>query len=249
MAVAGNADPMLGYLTTSFREHPHLRGLSGGRITTAMSTRLAALGAPVDGDAGAHATASLYAAYVKAGGDRRTTDALRAEGVAKIENLRARGYDVGCGHDAGYAAPPAVDAPPGGDLRAGPARAVRQAGQPRAAGRRPATRERPERVAGPGGLPGPSAIRRIGSRRRCAADRLGRRIARFAAPADADGHLGRAQRQRAERESARGPAAAAAASSPPPACTSAIPTWSFRTGACAPAITSARSSTRTPSST
>ena len=26
MAVAGNADPMLGYLTTSFREHPALRG-------------------------------------------------------------------------------------------------------------------------------------------------------------------------------------------------------------------------------
>src|SRR4029079_10929026 len=25
MAVAGNADPMLGYLTTSFREHPRLR--------------------------------------------------------------------------------------------------------------------------------------------------------------------------------------------------------------------------------
>jgi ethanolamine ammonia-lyase large subunit len=109
MAVAGNADPMLGYLTTSFREHPHLRSLSAGRITTAMSTRLTALGAPVDGDAGAHATASLYAAHVKAGGDRRTTDALYAEGVAKIENLRARGYDVGCGHNAGYAAPPAVE--------------------------------------------------------------------------------------------------------------------------------------------
>jgi hypothetical protein len=108
MAVAGNADPMLGYLTTSFREHPHLRSLSGGRITTAMTTRLTALGAQVDGDAGAHATASLYAAYEKAGGDRRTTDALHAEGMAKIENLRARGYDVGYGHEAGHAAPRAV---------------------------------------------------------------------------------------------------------------------------------------------
>jgi len=108
MAVAGNADPMLGYLTTSFREHPHLRSLSGGRITTAMTTRLTALGAQVDGDAGAHATASLYAAYEKAGGDRRSTDALHAEGMAKIENLRARGYDVGYGHEAGHAAPRAV---------------------------------------------------------------------------------------------------------------------------------------------
>jgi ethanolamine ammonia-lyase large subunit len=108
MAVAGNADPMLGYLTTSFREHPPLRSLARGRITSAMSTRLAALGAPVDGDAGAHATASLYAAYVKAGGDRRTTEALHAEGAAKIETLRARGYDVGCGHGAGHAAPAIV---------------------------------------------------------------------------------------------------------------------------------------------
>src|SRR5919106_242885 len=45
MAVAGNADPMLGYLTTSFREHPRLRRLSGCRTTTAMAQRLAALGA------------------------------------------------------------------------------------------------------------------------------------------------------------------------------------------------------------
>jgi ethanolamine ammonia-lyase large subunit len=108
MAVAGNADPMLGYLTTSFREHPRLRSVSRGRITSAMSDRLATLGVPVDGDAGAHATASLYAAYLKAGGDRRTTDALHAEGAAKIENLRARGYDVGCGHGAGHAAPAVV---------------------------------------------------------------------------------------------------------------------------------------------
>ena len=109
-----------------------------------MSTRLAALGAPVDGDAGAHATASLYAAYVKAGGDRRTTDALRAEGAAKIERLRARGYDVGYGHDAGYAAPSAVEL----RLEAIYAQArhalYASAGRPRAAGRRPGTRERPD---------------------------------------------------------------------------------------------------------
>ena len=87
MAVAGNADPMLGYLTTSFREHPQLRRMSGRRITTAMSRRLAALGAP--------STASLYAAYVKEGGDSRTSAALQEEGATKIERLRARGYDLG----------------------------------------------------------------------------------------------------------------------------------------------------------
>src|SRR5918997_6420315 len=35
MAVAGNADPMLGYLTTSFREHPRLRELCGKSVSTA----------------------------------------------------------------------------------------------------------------------------------------------------------------------------------------------------------------------
>jgi len=116
MSVAGNSDPMLGYLTTSFREHPPLRRLSGRGITTAMRKRLTALDVlPPDGEVphprtGAQATASLYAAYAKDGGESRTTDALREEGVAKIHRLRARGYDIGRGHDADHAAPPAVTA-------------------------------------------------------------------------------------------------------------------------------------------
>lgn len=92
MAVAGNADPMLGYLTTSFREHPQLRRLTGTSITTAMSRRLA--------DLDARSTASLYAMYASEGGDRRTTDALREEGETKIERMRARGYDIGGAQDA-----------------------------------------------------------------------------------------------------------------------------------------------------
>lgn len=97
MAVAGNADPMLGYLTTSFREHPQLRRRSGCDITSAMSERLAAL----DADS----TSSLYAVYMKEGGDRRTTDALRDEASTTIERLRARGYDLGYGHEPDYTAP------------------------------------------------------------------------------------------------------------------------------------------------
>jgi ethanolamine ammonia-lyase large subunit len=116
MAVAGNSDPMLGYLTTSFREHPQLRRRSGRHITSAMRTQLAALDAvPPDGEvphprAGAQATAALYAVYVKEGGDRRTTDALREEGAVKVDRLRARGFDIGYGHDAEHAATPAVRA-------------------------------------------------------------------------------------------------------------------------------------------
>jgi ethanolamine ammonia-lyase large subunit len=87
MAVAGNADPMLGYLTTSFRDHPPLRRAAGRGITTAMSHRLAALG-----DC---STAALYAAYMKAGGDDRTAGDLEQEGERKVERLRAAGFDIG----------------------------------------------------------------------------------------------------------------------------------------------------------
>ena len=45
MAVAGNADPMLGYMTTSFREHPSLRRQTGRRIASPMQQRLIELSA------------------------------------------------------------------------------------------------------------------------------------------------------------------------------------------------------------
>src|SRR5207342_893353 len=72
MAVAGNADPMLGYLTTSFREHPPLRSLVGREVTIPMRRRLTDLGVlSQDGEVapGPDNVARLYAAYAKAGGD------------------------------------------------------------------------------------------------------------------------------------------------------------------------------------
>src|SRR5207237_6208268 len=74
MAVPGNADPMLGYLTTSFRDHPRLRQRYGGYVTTDMQKRLEALGAVgLRGQAvpDGRSTATLYSAYAKAGGDDR----------------------------------------------------------------------------------------------------------------------------------------------------------------------------------
>src|SRR5687767_15861329 len=88
MAVAGNADPMLGYLTTSFREHPALRRQTGRQVSTPMQRRLNELGV-LDargrprGDA--ETVASLYAAYMKAGGDRRAPETLRGEGSRKLK--------------------------------------------------------------------------------------------------------------------------------------------------------------------
>ena len=98
MAVAGNADPMLGYLTTSFRDHPRLRRLVRRRPASAMVQRLENLGAPVDeGERGPSSprVAGLYATYVKAGGDRRTLSALEDEGRRRLQSVRERGFDVG----------------------------------------------------------------------------------------------------------------------------------------------------------
>ncbi|HJQ68991.1 MAG TPA: ethanolamine ammonia-lyase subunit EutB [Blastocatellia bacterium] len=100
MAVAGNADPMLGYLTTSFREHPRLRGRAGKQVSTAMRRRLVELGimnhtgdlAPDRPNA-----QSLYAIYMKEGGDARSIEALTEEGRRKITRMAEGGFDLGRG--------------------------------------------------------------------------------------------------------------------------------------------------------
>jgi ethanolamine ammonia-lyase large subunit len=98
MAVAGNADPMLGYLTTSFREHPRLRAAVRRRPTAAMTERLRDLGATAN-DREAHAppqtVAKLYAAYAKAGGDTRTLPTLEEDGLRRLHAIRERGFDLG----------------------------------------------------------------------------------------------------------------------------------------------------------
>ena len=92
MAVAGNADPMLGYLTTSFSEHPSLRRACGSTLTDGMQRWLSTSGPP--SEACRDAVADLYARYGKAAGDSRTTSALEEEGREKIGALRERGFDI-----------------------------------------------------------------------------------------------------------------------------------------------------------
>jgi ethanolamine ammonia-lyase large subunit len=60
--------------------------------------------------AGAESTTALYAAYLKAGGDTRSPETLRAEGAKKLRALSARGYDLGHGDGPDYEAPPEVEA-------------------------------------------------------------------------------------------------------------------------------------------
>lgn len=112
MAVAGNTDPMLGYLTTSFREHPRLRRTARRRISTPMEKRLAKLGIMNDkGELRADAprAEALYATYMKAGSDVRSVETLFEEGARKIKEIRGRGFDLGYGYDPGYQSPPQVE--------------------------------------------------------------------------------------------------------------------------------------------
>jgi len=97
MGVAGNADPMLGYLTTSFREHAPLRRRTGRDMTPAMRQQLETLGATTDGHPrpGSDTVARLSAAYARAGGDRRPLATLEEEARRALGDLRERGWDLG----------------------------------------------------------------------------------------------------------------------------------------------------------
>jgi ethanolamine ammonia-lyase large subunit len=93
MAVAGNADPMLGYLTTSFREHPILRSDSGATVTDAMGRRLSELGLLSAADP-TERVSRLYARYMKTAGDSGSLAGLEAAGQRKVAELRDRGLDI-----------------------------------------------------------------------------------------------------------------------------------------------------------
>jgi ethanolamine ammonia-lyase large subunit len=108
MAVAGNADPMLGYLTTSFREHPRLRRHTGRRMATTMERRLTALGAIAADVPAVDRVASVYAAYAKAGGERRSHESLADEARRELDRLRHGGFDLGHGDGLDLADPPAA---------------------------------------------------------------------------------------------------------------------------------------------
>lgn len=111
-SIAGNADLLLGHLTTSFREHPALRQLTGRHITLAMSQRLKELGV-INGNGlpAAHSltTAKLYSKFAQAEGDTRSHETLEAEGLKKLERLKQQGFDLGYGHLPDYSAPQEVE--------------------------------------------------------------------------------------------------------------------------------------------
>jgi len=112
MAVAGKADPMLGYLTTSFRQHPRLRKHNSKQISSLMQQRLIDLGALTpegNTDPTAKRLALLYAKFQKSGGDKRLMETIIQEGLKKINSLQERGCDIGFGSDTNVIDPEFVN--------------------------------------------------------------------------------------------------------------------------------------------
>ncbi|MDX2041772.1 MAG: ethanolamine ammonia-lyase subunit EutB [Acidobacteriota bacterium] len=111
-AIAGNADPLLGHLTTSFRQHPALRIAQNKRIASAMYRRLDELGIINGGGqpaANSLATARLYSQFAQSGGNASSDETLQAEGLKKLERLKQQGLDLGYGHLPDYSAPKEVE--------------------------------------------------------------------------------------------------------------------------------------------
>ena len=102
MGVAGKADPMLGYLTTSFKEHPRIRRRCAKQIAGVMATRLKELGITKENAGSPEIIAHLYAEYKRGMGDERSMEILKAEGRMKLEKMQVRGFDLGrpCKPDA-----------------------------------------------------------------------------------------------------------------------------------------------------
>ena len=105
MSVAGNADPMLGYLTTSFREHPRLRRRVGRDMTSPMERRLTALGVLGSGwraaAVGRNRRTSLCGVRQ---GRRRSAHRRRhskKKDAERLHRLRERGFDLGTPDAAG----------------------------------------------------------------------------------------------------------------------------------------------------
>jgi ethanolamine ammonia-lyase large subunit len=85
---------MLGYLTTSFREHPELRRCVGRQTTSAMSRRLEELGVS-HAEFRPQTVARLSALFERAGGRRRSVASLEEDGLRRLLELQEQGLDLG----------------------------------------------------------------------------------------------------------------------------------------------------------
>ncbi len=111
MAVAGKSDPMLSYITTSYRDHPRLREKHGRKVSDAMHAFFQSLGVMDEKGAmtaKAGDTAHVYVAYKRKKGDQRPDAEIRKEAEVALAKFQARGLDLGYGHDGHFGMPPKI---------------------------------------------------------------------------------------------------------------------------------------------
>jgi ethanolamine ammonia-lyase large subunit len=110
MALPTRIDPMLGYLTTGYQDHVHIREQFGYKVDQRMWRFFQRLG--VIDDAGKPTShfgdpAWIYLQYRRRKGDARTDAAIFKEAAAQIAEVRARGVFIA----EGYGSKPSELAP------------------------------------------------------------------------------------------------------------------------------------------
>lgn len=101
MALPTRIDPMLGYLTTGFQDHVHVREKFGYKVNDAMWRFFQSLGViDQDGKPTAHFgnPAWVYLQYCRKKSDTRTDAEILAEAAVRMGEVRARGLFIADGY-------------------------------------------------------------------------------------------------------------------------------------------------------
>jgi ethanolamine ammonia-lyase large subunit len=101
IALPTKNDPMLSYLTTSFQDHVRLRDKFGLKVDDGMWAFYKRIGIVDNNNKYTNHFGDplwVYYQYLLAKGDKRSKDAIYAEGKQKIKEVEARGVDIAIGH-------------------------------------------------------------------------------------------------------------------------------------------------------
>jgi ethanolamine ammonia-lyase large subunit len=101
IALPTRNDPMLSYLTTSFQDHVRLREKFGLKVNDPMWTFYKRIGIVDKNNKYTEHFGDpiwVYYQYRLAKGDKRSKEAIYAEGKKKIKEVEARGVDIAVGH-------------------------------------------------------------------------------------------------------------------------------------------------------
>lgn len=101
MALPTKNDPMLSYLTTAYQDHVRLRAKFGYKVNDAMWAFFKKIKIVDEKDNYTEHLGDpiwVYYQYLLAKGDKRTKDAIYAEGEAALKRIESRGVPIARGH-------------------------------------------------------------------------------------------------------------------------------------------------------